>query len=119
MSIYINWFISASIILFPIQLGNMKRAAQYTRELLQYDPYHERAISNKNYFERLAVDEPDKFIDGEKEVEDDSERNKYEQLCREAPPLVSNLYIVQVLCQYMNGYQIPSNMWLTMFGLFR
>ena len=79
----------------------MKRAAQYTRELLQYDPYHERAISNKNYFERLAVDEPDKFIDGEKEVEDDSERNKYEQLCREAKPLVSNLYIVHVLCQYM------------------
>ena len=45
----------------------------------------------------MAIEEPDKFIDGEKEVEDDSERDKYEQLCREALPLVSNLYNIHVL----------------------
>lgn len=88
----------------------MKRAAQYTRELLQYDPYHERAINNKNYFERVAVDEPDKFIDGEKEVEDDSEHNKYEKLCREAPPLVSNLLYCTCYMS-VHDYQVPSRMW--------
>lgn len=75
-----------------MQLGNFKKASRYTRDLLQHDPYHERALMNQKYFDSVAVDEPDKFVDGEEEVELDPEHARYEQLCREPQPIVRSIH---------------------------
>ena len=81
----------SSHIFYVLQLGNLRKAARFTRDLLQHDPYHERALSNEKYFNQVASEEPDKFIDGEEDIEEgvDSEHAKYEKLCREPQPIVS------------------------------
>ncbi len=69
----------------------MKKAARYTRDLLQHDPYHERALANQKYFQSLANEDSDKFNDAEEEQYVDPEHAKYEQLCRgDTEPIVSN-----------------------------
>ena len=53
------------------------------------DPYHERALRNQAYFDGLAADSPDKYIDNEKEEYVSEEHKAYEALCREPKPIVS------------------------------
>ena len=55
------------------------------------DPYHLRALKNQAYFDRLAADSPDKYIDNEKEEYVSEEHKAYESLCREPQPIVSPL----------------------------
>lgn len=68
----------------------MKKASRYTRDVLQHDPYHERALANQKYFDTLANSEPDNYVDGEVEEDVDPHHAKYERLCRESDPIVSN-----------------------------
>ena len=83
--------LSSCPIFYVLQLGNLRKAARFTRDLLQHDPYHERALSNEKYFNQVASEEPDKFIDGEEDIEEDvhPEYVKYEKLCRKPQPIVS------------------------------
>ena len=82
----------------------MKKAARYTRDLLQHDSYHERALANQKYFQSLANEDSDKFNDLEEQQYVDPEHAKYEQLCRgDTEPIVSNIHVsfswlCQVLC---------------------
>ncbi|XP_064172845.1 prolyl 4-hydroxylase subunit alpha-1-like isoform X3 [Anguilla rostrata] len=69
------------------QQGQVQRALDYTKQLLQLEPDHQRAKGNVNYFEQQlekqrtesAAQEGTKQ---EKEMDPLPERNKYEQLCR-------------------------------------
>ncbi|XP_019849479.1 PREDICTED: prolyl 4-hydroxylase subunit alpha-2-like isoform X2 [Amphimedon queenslandica] len=87
-------------------LGNIKKASQYTRELLQHDPSHERAISNREYFNRVSREEPDKFVDHEGVLDDESEHAVYEKLCREPAPIPSHLH-KKLICYYFNNKRNP------------
>ena len=62
------------------------------------DPTHSRAQGNIEYFERLMRSEPEKYANSESEggqdetpeiLEEMSEKERYESLCREAWPIVS------------------------------
>ena len=59
------------------------------------EPTHERAISNKEYFDDLRVNNPDQYDDKEfiepkgTERLEPSEKEEYEALCREGKPYVS------------------------------
>ena len=102
------------------KLGNIKKATQYTRDLLQngqllipfqfrvtlsdniLEPDHERALSNMAYFEKIRTEQPDLFADVE-EVEEQTEmlteRQIYEATCREGKPLVSKVaYFLFISC---------------------
>lgn len=83
----------------------MKKASRYTRDILQHDPHHERAITNQKYFATLAEEEPNNFIDGEVEEYVDPSHAKYEQLCREADPIVSDLFTcIVVTCIRVHAF---------------
>ena len=94
------------------QLGNIKKATQYTRDLLQNgkthfvalfglfltmtiaEPNHKRALTNLAYFEGLRTNSTDKFTDAGtgNDSEEESytyQREVYEATCREGRPMVS------------------------------
>ena len=56
-------------------------------------------MANRDYYEKLSRENPDKFVDGEEEVVVDDERSKYEELCREPIQLV----ILKRCCMYSNS----------------
>ncbi|CAI8018519.1 Prolyl 4-hydroxylase subunit alpha-2 [Geodia barretti] len=101
------------------KLGNLKRAAHYTRLLLQNDPTHTRAQGNIAYFERLIRSEPEKYVnevdergEEEGEVSPDaresmSEKERYESLCREPWPLPKE-YDSELTCFYYDNHRTPS-----------
>lgn len=93
------------------KLGNIKKAAHYTRLLLQNEPTHTRAQGNIAYFERLMSSEPDKYIDVEEEEEPESEsemteHERYESLCRAPWPLPKEDHH-QLICFYYNNRRTP------------
>jgi prolyl 4-hydroxylase len=97
------------------KLGNVKRAAHYTRLLLQNDPAHSRAQGNIEYFDRLMRADPDQYVDideerGEGEAvesrEEMSEHERYESLCREPWPIPKE-YHSQLTCFYYDNKQTP------------
>ena len=68
----------------------------YTRDLLQNVPSHQRALSNLAYFEKVQTDTPELYVDAEPQNvgPGDSEFEKYEALCREDKPIVSDVIVM-------------------------
>ncbi|CAI7999257.1 Prolyl 4-hydroxylase subunit alpha-2 [Geodia barretti] len=101
------------------KLGNLKRAAHYTRLMLQNDPTHARAQRNVAYFEELIRTEPEKYInqddergeEGEGETAESRESmtqyERYQSLCRGPWPLPKE-YDSELTCFYYDNHRTPS-----------
>ena len=53
------------------------------------DPTHERGLKNREYFDKMADEDPDKFLDTVEVEDEKSEHARYETLCRRPDPIVS------------------------------
>ncbi|XP_076368275.1 prolyl 4-hydroxylase subunit alpha-1-like [Tachypleus tridentatus] len=95
--------------------GNTKHALKLTNELLEIDPDHPRARSNKVYFENslYATEEKKRgddgdvpveatYIENKQSVSDVPEREKYEMLCR-GEKLMSETEESKLKCRYFTN----------------
>lgn len=90
------------------KLGNVKRAMQYTRDLLQNEPDHERAQRNLDYFSKELAEDDGKFDTAVTEHLRDvgAEALHYEKLCREADPLPPRQHH-KLVCFYFTNRRKP------------
>jgi prolyl 4-hydroxylase len=90
------------------QLGDARSAMQHTKDLLQNEPEHERAISNLEFFEKEMSESPEKYkkvvVKRSREVH--HETLQYEDICREAPPIPKENYC-KLICFYYNNHNTP------------
>ncbi|XP_056432334.1 prolyl 4-hydroxylase subunit alpha-1-like [Gadus chalcogrammus] len=109
------------------QQGELERALEYTRQLLQLDSTHQRANGNLKYFE-YQLDKQKKVEEDEKKEEDDEEgtvreeektkgergtadylpeRRKYEQLCRGEGIKMTPRRQSRMFCRYFDNNRHP------------
>uniref|UniRef100_A0A3Q0SD90 procollagen-proline 4-dioxygenase n=1 Tax=Amphilophus citrinellus TaxID=61819 RepID=A0A3Q0SD90_AMPCI len=97
------------------QQGELERALEFTRRLLELDPTHQRANGNLKYFEyqlakqkKVEVEEKEEE-DKRRETKDDylPERKKYEQLCRGEGIKLTPRRQSRLFCRYYDNNRHP------------
>ncbi|GLD57807.1 prolyl 4-hydroxylase subunit alpha-1-like isoform X2 [Lates japonicus] len=104
------------------QQGELERALQFTRRLLELDPTHQRANGNLKYFEYQLAKQ--KKVEGKEEGEEAEgrgqkgetrgrpddylpERKKYEELCRGEGIRMTPRRQSRLFCRYYNNNRHP------------
>ena len=87
-------------------LGNIRRAKQFTKDLLQNEPDHERAQNNLAHFEELLENDPNVLkipepLDRKRVLSE--EMFKYEDYCREGKEVPKEKYHMMVCFFYTNN----------------
>ncbi|XP_065912697.1 prolyl 4-hydroxylase subunit alpha-1-like isoform X1 [Dysidea avara] len=91
------------------KLGNIKKAIQYSRDLLQNEPDHKRTLDNLGYFQAELNKNPDqyeKYVDDDYREDTTEEHDRYTELCRRpdfVPPELHRKYI----CFYYTNHRNP------------
>ena len=91
------------------RMGNIKRAKQFTRDLLQNDPEHERGRRNLVYFDNEIRENADSYAATEPAARSRAiswEARRYEELCREGDPIPANQQY-KLMCFYYNNQRNP------------
>uniref|UniRef100_A0A8C7ZZD1 Prolyl 4-hydroxylase subunit alpha-1 n=1 Tax=Oryzias sinensis TaxID=183150 RepID=A0A8C7ZZD1_9TELE len=94
------------------QQGDLKRALEYTKKLLQLDPEHQRANGNQKYFEfqlekQEKQDETKKKKQSQKSFSLIPERKKYEMLCRGEGVRMTSRRQSRLFCRYYDNKHNP------------
>uniref|UniRef100_A0A3P9I4Q6 Prolyl 4-hydroxylase subunit alpha-1 n=1 Tax=Oryzias latipes TaxID=8090 RepID=A0A3P9I4Q6_ORYLA len=94
------------------QQGDLKRALEYTKKLLQLDPDHQRANGNQKYFEfqlekQEKQDETKKKKQSQKSFSLIPERKKYEMLCRGEGVRMTSRRQSRLFCRYYDNKHNP------------
>uniref|UniRef100_A0A8P4GBL4 procollagen-proline 4-dioxygenase n=2 Tax=Dicentrarchus labrax TaxID=13489 RepID=A0A8P4GBL4_DICLA len=99
------------------QQGELERALDFTKRLLELDPTHQRANGNLKYFEYQLAKQQKAEERGEEEEEakqkksqpDDylPERKKYEQLCRGEGLRMTPRRQSRLFCRYYDNHRHP------------
>ena len=91
------------------ELGNLRRASQFTKELLQNEPGHERAKKNLVFYEQELKEHPDKHstLESNNRVRNISvEMQNYEEFCREGRPVPRDQHH-KLMCFYYTKSKDP------------
>lgn len=91
------------------RMGNIRRAKQFARDLLQNDPDHERGQRNLAYFENEIKENAAAYVATEpaprsRKIEHEMER--YEELCRQGDPIPPEHHR-KLLCFYYTNQRHP------------
>ncbi|XP_039870112.1 prolyl 4-hydroxylase subunit alpha-1a isoform X3 [Simochromis diagramma] len=101
------------------QQGELERALEFTRRLLDLDPTHQRANGNLKYFEyqlakqkkveKVEEKEEESKVRQRRESKDDylTERKKYEQLCRGQGIKLTPRRQSRLFCRYHDNNRHP------------
>uniref|UniRef100_A0A3P8Q999 procollagen-proline 4-dioxygenase n=1 Tax=Astatotilapia calliptera TaxID=8154 RepID=A0A3P8Q999_ASTCA len=101
------------------QQGELERALEFTRRLLDLDPTHQRANGNLKYFEyqlakqkkveKVEEKEEESKVRQRRESKDDylPERKKYEQLCRGQGIKLTPRRQSRLFCRYYDNNRHP------------
>uniref|UniRef100_A0AAX7TZZ4 Prolyl 4-hydroxylase subunit alpha-1 n=1 Tax=Astatotilapia calliptera TaxID=8154 RepID=A0AAX7TZZ4_ASTCA len=97
------------------QQGEMERAMEYTKRLIELDPEHPRGKSNLKYFE-FQLEKQKKAAEEEKKKQKKSkkafslipEREKYEMLCRGEGIKMTPRRQSRLFCRYYDNNRNPS-----------
>ncbi len=91
------------------EMGNLRRASQFTKDLLQNEPNHERAKKNLVYYQKELVENADQYDIPEprSRVRDLSEEmESYEEFCREGQPIPRNQHY-KLMCFFYTKSNDP------------
>lgn len=91
------------------KMGNLRRASQFTKDLLQNEPNHERARKNLGYYQQQLTDNADEYNVPEprSRVRDLSEEmQRYEEFCREGKPIPCDQHH-KLMCFYYTKSKDP------------
>ena len=91
------------------KIGNLRRASQFTKDLLQNEPSHERARKNLGYFQQELAENADEYDAPEprSRVRDLSEEmQSYEELCREGKAIPRDQHH-KLMCFYYTKSKNP------------